>query len=74
MTALLSRRIAALESRGRDVSDGELAATIMGREPDVTAWLLTSIGDAIEKAAMWTHLLKQVDGRSKGLPQERTTR
>ncbi|WP_285019564.1 hypothetical protein [Novosphingobium sp. fls2-241-R2A-195] len=53
------------------MSDAALVEAILSREPDPTAWLLAPGGNAAEKSALLDHILKQVDGRSKGLPQER---
>jgi hypothetical protein len=54
------------------MSDAALVEAILSREADPTAWLLAPGGNATEKSGLWGHILKQVDGRSKGLPQERT--
>jgi len=68
----LSARLKRLEALSASMSDAALVEAILSREPDPTAWLLAPGGSAAEKSALLDHILKQVDGRSKGLPQERT--
>ncbi|GLK44471.1 hypothetical protein GCM10017612_23910 [Novosphingobium resinovorum] len=68
----LSARLERLEALGGSMSDAALVEAILSREADPTAWLLAPGGNATEKSGLWGHILKQVDGRSKGLPQERT--
>jgi hypothetical protein len=66
----LSARLEKLESKTAPCG-AVMVQAVLEREPDPTAWLLSPGGKAAEKSALLRHILKQVEGRSKGLPQER---
>lgn len=68
----LSARLARLEALRTVISAADMVGSAMAREPDVSAWLLSPDGDEGEKAAVWAHILKLVDGRSKGPPERKS--
>lgn len=65
--ASFDKRLAALEAGH---SDPGMVGTVMAREADVTAWLLSNTSEPAEQRAVWGFILTAVDGRSKGLPVE----
>lgn len=65
--ANIEKRLSALE---QGAVNPDLAMRVIEREDDVSAWLLSSEGDTTEKAAVWDHILVEVDGLSRGLHSE----